>query len=339
MAPIILPRISDQKPLVSVVSITYNHEPYIRDCLEGFLMQKTDFPVEIIIHDDASTDHTADIIREYYEKRPDLFHVIIERVNQYSQHKQILIPLYKQAKGKYIALCEGDDYWTDPLKLQKQFDFLEKNKDFIAVTHRFNVINKTGAFLEKETSFFCYREEESGVFTIKDWESPKNHIIPSHIASLMFRNFYIDKVFSYPKELSKINVAGDQKLYLLLLLHGNIYRQKEVMSIYRYVREEGGNSYSSRQINEFDPLKAWKNYSDFERYAQKRGASVVSKAKFLLLERVFFKRAVKEKSLSYWIGFFHYLIVQDGAITNLFSMAFHKILKKTHIEKESTPEK
>ena len=70
MEPVILPRISDQTPLVSVICITYNHEPYIRDCLEGFLMQKTDFPIEIIVHDDASTDHTADIIREYYEKRP-----------------------------------------------------------------------------------------------------------------------------------------------------------------------------------------------------------------------------------------------------------------------------
>ena len=137
MDPIILPRKSNQKPMVSVISITYNHEPYIRDCLEGFLMQKTNFPAEIIIHDDASTDHTADIIREYYEKRPDLFHVIIERENCYSIHKPIMMPLYKQAQGKYIALCEGDDYWTDPLKLQKQFDFLESHPEYSGCFHSY----------------------------------------------------------------------------------------------------------------------------------------------------------------------------------------------------------
>jgi glycosyltransferase involved in cell wall biosynthesis len=130
MEPIVLPRISEQKPLVSVVSFTYNHEPYIRDCLEGFLMQKTSFPVEVIIHDDASTDQTADILREYYNKRPDLFHVIIERDNQYSQHKSISSQLYELAQGKYIALCEGDDYWIDPNKLQRQFDFMEAHTGF-----------------------------------------------------------------------------------------------------------------------------------------------------------------------------------------------------------------
>ena len=143
MEPIILPRLSDQKPLVSVISITYNHEPHIRDCLEGFLMQKTSFPVEFIIHDDASTDHTADIIREYYEKRPDLFHVIIERENCYSIHKPIMMPLFKQAQGKYIALCEGDDYWIDPKKLQKQAELCEENESIVGCVSC-NFIEKDG---------------------------------------------------------------------------------------------------------------------------------------------------------------------------------------------------
>ena len=130
LIPIVLPRKTDRKPLVSVISITYNQEPYIRECLDGFLKQKTDFPWEVIIHDDASTDHTADIIREYYEKRPDVFHVIIERNNQYSTGKDFMLSLFEQASGKYIAFCEGDDYWNDPLKLQKQFDFLENNRDY-----------------------------------------------------------------------------------------------------------------------------------------------------------------------------------------------------------------
>lgn len=114
------------KPMVSICCITYNHEPYIRDCLEGFLMQKTNFPFEVLIHDDASTDHTADIIREYEAKYPDIIKPICQTENQWSKGRgplrDFLLPM---VSGKYIALCEGDDYWVDPRKLQKQFDFME----------------------------------------------------------------------------------------------------------------------------------------------------------------------------------------------------------------------
>lgn len=119
------------KPMVSICCITYNHEPYIRDCLEGFMMQKTSFPFEVLIHDDASTDHTADIIREYEAKYPDIIKPIYQTENQYSKGVSInRIFNYSRAQGKYIARCEGDDYWIDPLKLQKQFDFMEKNPDY-----------------------------------------------------------------------------------------------------------------------------------------------------------------------------------------------------------------
>jgi len=119
------------KPLVSINCLTYNHAPYIRQCLDGFVMQKTDFPIEVLIHDDASTDETADIIREYEQKYPDIIKPIYQKENQYS--KGILISKtynYPRAQGKYIAICEGDDYWTDPLKLQKQVDFLENNPEY-----------------------------------------------------------------------------------------------------------------------------------------------------------------------------------------------------------------
>lgn len=116
--------------LVSVCCCTYNHEPYIRDCLEGFVKQKTDFPVEYIIHDDASTDKTRIIIQEYAESYPDRIKPILQTENQYSQGvdpcTHIVLP---SARGKYIALCEGDDYWTDTLKLQKQIDYLEKHEE------------------------------------------------------------------------------------------------------------------------------------------------------------------------------------------------------------------
>jgi glycosyltransferase involved in cell wall biosynthesis len=118
-------------PLLSVCCITYNHELYIRDTIEGFLIQKTTFPIEIIIHDDASTDKTAEIIKGYFVKFPDLIIPVLQAENQYSKGiKAYSSYVWPQACGKYIALCEGDDYWTDPFKLQKQVDFLESNPDY-----------------------------------------------------------------------------------------------------------------------------------------------------------------------------------------------------------------
>ena len=116
-------------PLVSICCATYNHERYIRDVIDGFLMQKTTFPIEIIIHDDASTDETARIVKEYAEKHPDLIVPIFQTENQYSKNKESIFAwfVYPRSRGKYIALCEGDDYWVDPIKLQKQVDYLEKN--------------------------------------------------------------------------------------------------------------------------------------------------------------------------------------------------------------------
>lgn len=119
------------KPLVSISCITYNHAPYIRECLEGFLMQKTNFPFEILIHDDASTDGTADIIREYQTEYPDLIKPILREKNLYSQGIRCINRFnIERAHGKYIAFCEGDDFWTDPHKLQIQFDFMEEHPDY-----------------------------------------------------------------------------------------------------------------------------------------------------------------------------------------------------------------
>lgn len=119
------------KPLVSISCITYNHAPYIRQCLDGFIMQKTNFAYEILIHDDASTDGTIAVIREYEHKYPDVIKPIYEVENQWSKGRVgSIIFNIPRAQGKYIALCEGDDYWIDPFKLQKQVDFLEKNKNY-----------------------------------------------------------------------------------------------------------------------------------------------------------------------------------------------------------------
>lgn len=146
------------KPLVSISCITYNHAPYIRQCLEGFIMQKTNFAYEILIHDDASTDSTSDIIQEYENKYPDIIKPIYETENQYQKGVPIGSAIWNvpRAQGKYIALCEGDDYWTDPNKLQKQVDYMEQHSEIgLCCTASQQYVQKTGKFIGHGGTSLC----------------------------------------------------------------------------------------------------------------------------------------------------------------------------------------
>ena len=122
---------------VSIICNTYNQKDYIKGALDSFIMQKTNFAFEILVHDDASTDGTADIVREYEKKYPDLIKPIYQMENQYSQGVRITLTFQApRAKGKYIAFCEGDDYWTDPLKLQKQYVTMEEHPEVDMCAHK-----------------------------------------------------------------------------------------------------------------------------------------------------------------------------------------------------------
>ncbi len=132
-------------PLVSVCTISYNHEKYITEALDSFLMQETSFPFELVIADDHSFDGTASVITKYIEKFPKIIkaNLRVENVGAMTN----FIDNMKRAKGKYIALCEGDDYWTDPLKLQKQVDFLENNTEYVISYHSSQPFNNEGDLL------------------------------------------------------------------------------------------------------------------------------------------------------------------------------------------------
>ena len=144
---------SQPTTLVTIHCLVYNHEPYLRDCLEGFVMQQTNFPFVAIVHDDASTDGSAAIIREYEEKYPDIIKPIYETENQYSKRNgslgRIMNAAIDATGAKYIAFCEGDDYWTDPLKLQKQVDFMEVNPEYGLCYTDYNLYNGDGEVIEE----------------------------------------------------------------------------------------------------------------------------------------------------------------------------------------------
>ncbi len=154
---------SPSLPMVSILCIAYNHEKFIEDAIEGFLIQETDFPFEILIHDDASTDTTADIIREYEVRYPRLIKPIYQVENQYSKGiKPYFFIIMPRAKGRYLAYCEGDDYWTDSKKLQIQVDFLEANPDYVISGHDALSIDEGKNKIKDSTLPAMYKRNSSG---------------------------------------------------------------------------------------------------------------------------------------------------------------------------------
>ncbi len=212
------------KPLVSICSITYNQAPYIRECLDSFIMQKTDFPFEIIINDDCSTDGTTEIIMEYAEKYPDLIHPIFHDENQYQKgvRGMFLRFVFPKARGKYIALCEGDDYWTDPLKLQKQVDILENNPHLsICATDCISLNMTTGT-----KKYYTHTNQD--VITLNDLLNKGNLI---STLTVMFR---VHQITEFSQIHIKQNwVMGDYSLWLWLASKGDIYKLSEATAVYR----------------------------------------------------------------------------------------------------------
>ena len=212
----------NQEPLVSISCITYNHKNYIRECLDGFLMQKTTFPFEIIIHDDCSTDGTREIIEEYAAKYPDIIFPMFQTENQYSKGVRSMMVRFNftRCKGKYIALCEGDDYWTDSFKLQKQVDFLEKNDDFSICFHNLKIYNEIDGTTDKVA---C--KNQKSVLDIIDLATRGNFI---HTPSVVFK-MPEDGLPSWFIDLP----IGDYPLHLFNAQFGKIKYIDEVMGVYR----------------------------------------------------------------------------------------------------------
>ena len=235
MTSVLEGRLIEGDPLVSVCVLTYNHGKYIRQCLDGILMQKVNFPYEVLIHDDASTDDTADIIREYWNRYPTVIKPILQTENQYSKVGFYLVRFnYDRAKAKYIAQCEGDDYWVDDKKLQMQVDFLEEHSEYVGTAHNVRVIDETNSdVLPGRNQYPLYIEHDYY------YEETERMLLPGQSASIVCRNIFeglspeiCDKYHSVPG-------IGDRKFIVLLTLHGKMHCFTEVMSVYRYITSSG----------------------------------------------------------------------------------------------------
>jgi glycosyltransferase involved in cell wall biosynthesis len=212
---------NNTEPLLSILCITYNHEKYISDALDGFLMQQTSFPYEIIIHDDASTDGTAEIIKKYEQEHPKLIRAIYQTENQYSQGIIVEEPLYRMARGKYIAICEGDDYWIDAQKLQKQVDFMMTHPDCSICYHKVlfkyeNDEEKNHIFPEFTGDILFSREEFFGRYI-------------SATCSIVIENNYVDELFKIGKKTG----TGDIALAYFFATKGKVGYLDDLMGVYR----------------------------------------------------------------------------------------------------------
>ncbi len=210
-------------PLVTVSCLAFNHKEYIRDALNSFVGQKTDFPFEVIVHDDASTDGTTEIIREYAEKYPDIIRPIFQTENILSKGiRASTAYILPAARGKYIAYCEGDDYWSDENKLQKLADFLEKHPDYVACTHNNRIYD-------------CLSGEECDNFVREERDLALQDVVMNggqsyHTSSLLCR---AELMKTAPAFVFSILGLEDYPIAIYLTLCGKIHYFADVMSVYR----------------------------------------------------------------------------------------------------------
>ncbi|MCQ2364517.1 MAG: glycosyltransferase [Akkermansia sp.] len=238
------------KPLIAVHSLVYNHEAYLHDYFRGLLMQQTNFPYIAIVHDDASTDGSADIIRAYAEKHPDIIKPIFESENLYSKDIGLLKRKMQEAAEaygvKYIAVCEGDDYWNDPLKLQKQVDYMETHPDCYMTGCDVHFLTNEGEDVSRVRFKTSRRLSRYEAITKAGYV---------YTVGTVYRR---DLLEGCPAGVLNCHV-GDYPRQIMAALKGYIYIFGEKMATYRYAM---GNSWTAtrlKNIDEAKKLRAWRS--------------------------------------------------------------------------------
>ncbi|HEY8895656.1 MAG TPA: glycosyltransferase [Niastella sp.] len=275
-------------PMVSVCILTYNQERFIRQCLEGVMMQQTSFAFEVIIGEDCSTDNTRSIIKEYEERYPGIIKPIYHQKNVGPQRNAYEF-CWPKLTGKYIAVCEGDDYWTDPYKLQKQVDFLEKNQEFVMCFHETNTVDENNSVIRK------VEIGHSNMVYEYDWKS----IFGKQIATLsvVFRNHILTSHEDFIH-----TTYGDLFLFTVLSRYGKLAELSFNGGNYR---KHGGGTYGGRTLA--------------EKY---RGA--IETRKFMKRSSLFSKEQKKEIDNALWREkkMFVKNLILHGEITNSIRILF-----------------
>lgn len=268
-------------PMVSIAVITYNHSKYIRQALDSILMQKVNFEYEIVVGDDCSPDGTQDILREYHALYPDKFKIILRDKNIGATRNGYDIKLH--CTGRYVAHLEGDDYWIDENKLQKQVDFLNANPPYIGTAHKMIMVGEDGQELTQQ----YYPDCKNSIYTLKHYG---RGLLPGQAATLVYRNIYRENKYDYSVFYKAHEIMGDRTLALILAAQGDIYCFDEKMSCYRYVTTQGTSfSAQAKYRNDFEGM--YKYYSTLADYCKKE---LQSREALRIIERNLFIMTIHE---------------------------------------------
>ena len=302
--------------MVSVAMITYNHEPFIREAIEGVLMQQTHFPYELVIGEDCSTDRTREICIEYQQKHPDKIRLLLNEKNLGMMPN--FIQTLNACSGKYIALCEGDDYWTDTMKLQKQVEFLEGNEEYVLTYHDAKVIDAAGEILI-DTKLPCDFKEE-----LHENELKQGNWVPT--LSICFRNV----IKSYPKEMLKV-INGDTFLISLLGHFGKGKFMKDIQA--GNYRIHQGGVWSEREkfdklSSSINTIKCLKKY--YHKIGDQEMAEYYGSFSKDLADKILFQTVKDEKIFGilnvYKIFFQTHCILSDYSRFNLLNKSIGKFI-------------
>ena len=259
---------------VSICCITYNQAKYIRQTLESFLMQKTNFAYEILVHDDASTDGTQEIIKEYEKKYPNIIKPIYQLENQYSKGVSVSELNFIRAKGKYLAFCEGDDYWTDSNKLQKQFDYMEEHGDCGLCFHGVAKLNDKNKKIVGKIS----PSKHSQKFLTKDIILGGGGFLGTN--SIFCKSSLLQNLPSFYKKCK----VGDYPLQLIMVADNYAYFMNEIMSVYRInVLTSWSNRNKRKSIGEakIEKNNLYRNLIDmlkeYDKYTYKKYSATIYK--------------------------------------------------------------
>ena len=228
---------------LSVIFITYNHEKYAEKALRSVCEQETDFQFEVVVGEDCSTDSTREILRRVAAEYPDKVRLLFREKN-FGRPTLNVYNTTMECRGEYLAYLEGDDYWTDEHKLQKQVTFLEEHPEYIACTHDCVMVDENGnEITDTEMLKVGDLYRWSGKFTYDDYKHSGKW--PGHYASVVSRNIYTEGRYDYTILYRAHDFVDDALILLFLLIQGDIYRMDEAMSAWRYVKKSGGSNWNS----------------------------------------------------------------------------------------------
>lgn len=286
--------------LLTIYVPTFNHENYIVKALDSILMQETEYKFEVLVGEDCSTDSTREVLKAYEAEHPGKLTVFYREKNMYKSWPNNAHDLKLRAKGKYIVALEGDDFWTDKHKLQKQLSFLEAHPEYYAVAHKCTVVGENN----------LPNGEEYPSCTDKDYTFSHffSEVMPGQLATLMYRNFFKDENFD--KTLLSIPIPpGDRLLYFSLLCNGKIFCMDDTMSAYRHIVSYG-TSFSANFSFNYSTRKPWLlSLRDYAKaHADKK---IVALVEYQFLNAII--KAFAKKQITLKEAFSDYKIIKNKA--------------------------